>query len=74
MTDTNLSYTPEDLFKEVVARCHEQGVAEEGAYNGMVEEVIEGHRRVGEIHDDAGTEDLEEQMRGRFQEYKATLE
>lgn len=74
MMYTNLSYTPEQLFRQVVARCQEQGVVEEAAYNGMVEDVIEEHRRLGEIHDDEGTEDLEAQLRGRFAEYKATLE
>lgn len=74
MTDINLSYTPENLFEEVAARCREHGVASAEAYNGLVEEVIEEHRRVGEINDDEGTEDLEEQLRGRWPEYQARLE
>jgi hypothetical protein len=74
MTDINLSYTPEDLFEEVAARCREHGVTDQAAYDGIIEDVIEEHRRVGEIHDDEGTEDLEEQLRGRWGDYQSTLE
>lgn len=73
MTDINLSYSPENLFDEVIARCRQHGVTDEAAYNGIVEDVIEEHRRMGEIHDDEGTEDLEAQLRGRWEEYKQTL-
>ena len=73
MLDLNLSYTPENLFDEVAARARQHGAVNEAAWNGLVEDVIEEHRRVGEIHDDAGTEDLEAQLRGRWEEYKKTL-
>lgn len=73
MTDTHLSYTPESLFEEIVARCRQHGVTSQEGYNQMAEDVIEEHRRVGEVHDDEGTEDLEEQLRGRWPEYQSQL-
>jgi len=73
MTDLNLSYTPEDIFDEITARCLEAGVASQNAFDGMIEEVIENHRSVGEMHDDSGTEDMEEQMRGRWSDYQEIL-
>ncbi|MBI4437721.1 hypothetical protein HY631_02105 [Candidatus Uhrbacteria bacterium] len=73
MTDTNFSFTPENLFEEIVARGREQGVSDQAAYDDMVEEVIEAHRGVGEIHTDDETEDWEEQLRGRFEEYVSLL-
>ena len=74
MMDTNLSYTPESLFEEVASRCRQHGVADQEGFDQMIEDVIEEHRRVGEIHDDEGTEDLEEQLRGRWPDYQAGLE
>ncbi len=71
MTNINLSYTPEDLFREVVARGRGQGVTDQSAYDYLVEEVIEEHRKVGEIHTDDPTEDLETHLRGRWADYQA---
>lgn len=64
---------PVSLFEEVVERGREQGVASQGAYDELVDEVIEDHRGVGEMHDDSPTEDLEAQLRGRWADYKEAL-
>jgi hypothetical protein len=61
------------VFDEVVERGREQGVTTQEEYNDLVEEVIEGHREWAEIHDDSPTEDLEEQLRGRWPDYKEAL-
>jgi hypothetical protein len=74
MTDINLSFTPEALFQQVLARGREQGVVEQAAYNDLVEEVIEVHRGAGEIATGDPTEDMEAQLRGRWADYKASLE
>lgn len=63
----------EALFEEVVGRGREQGVASQEAYNDLVQEVIEGHREWGEIHDDSPTVDLAKQMRGRWNDFKEAL-
>jgi hypothetical protein len=74
MTDINLSFTPEALFQQVLARGREQGVVEQAAFNDLLEDVIETHRAVGEIDTSDSTEDMEEQLRGRWVDYKASLE
>lgn len=74
MTDTNLSFSPESLFEEIVARGQAQGVTDQAAYNDLVEEVIEEHRSVGEISTDDPTEDMEAQLRGRWVDYQSMLE
>lgn len=63
----------ESIFGEIVERGREQGVSDQEAYNTLVNEVVEDHRRVGEIHDDSPTEDLVEQLRGRWMDYKEAL-
>jgi len=61
------------IFEEVVERGREQGVTEQEAYDELVKEVIEDHRSVGEIHDDSPTEDMAEQLRGRWSDFKEAL-
>ncbi|OGL99478.1 hypothetical protein A2501_04525 [Candidatus Uhrbacteria bacterium RIFOXYC12_FULL_57_11] len=63
----------EAIFEEIVERGRAQGVTTQETYNDLVEEVIESHRAVGEIHDDSPTEDMEEQLRGRWTDYKESL-
>jgi len=67
----NLAYTPESLYHEAERRGREQGVASREEWNDLVEEVIEEHRAVGEMHDDEELEDLERMLRERFDEYIA---
>ena len=74
MTDNNLSFTPESIFQQVIARGREQGVTDLGTYNDLVEEVIEEHRAVGEISNDDAIEDLVDQTQGRWPDYQAALE
>ncbi|NBS41142.1 hypothetical protein EBS80_00595 [bacterium] len=63
----------ESLFGEVVERGREQGVSDQEAYHTLVNEVVEDHRSLGEIHDDSPTDDLVEQLRGRWMDYKEAL-
>lgn len=63
----------ESIFGEIVERGREQGVSDQEGYNTLVGEVVEDHRRVGEIHDDSPTDDLVEQLRGRWMDYKEAL-
>lgn len=68
-----LSYNIESLFDEVISRGREQGVTTQMQYDDLVEEVIEEHRSVGEVHDDEPTEDMEEQLRGKWAQYQEAL-
>lgn len=63
----------ESLFGEIVECGREQGVSDQEAYDTLVEEVVEDHRGLGEIHDDAPTADLVAQLRGRWMDYKESL-
>lgn len=63
----------EAIFGEIVELGREQGVSSEQAYDELIKEVIEDHRGLGEIHDDSPTEDLAEQLRGRWTDYKEAL-
>ncbi len=68
-----LSHNSETLFLEIVSRGREQGVTEQPQFDDLVEEVIEEHRSLGEIHDDEDTEDMEEQLRGMWSRYEEML-
>lgn len=63
----------ESLFGEIVERGREQGISDQEAYGTLVNEVVEDHRSLGEIHDDSPTDDLVEQLRGRWMDYKEAL-
>jgi len=67
----NLIVDRQTLFTEIVEAGREQGVADQEAFNALVENIIEDHRRVGEIHDD--TEDLVPFLHGRFEDFKKEL-
>ncbi|MBI5370129.1 hypothetical protein HZA85_03005 [Candidatus Uhrbacteria bacterium] len=69
MTTEFLNLDIDAFFEETVARGREQGVVDQPSYDDLVEQVIEQHRSLGEIHDDEPTEDMEEQLRGRWEEY-----
>ncbi len=68
-----LFHNSETLFLEIVSRGREQEVTIQTQFDDLVEEVIEAHREVGEIADDEGTEDMEEQLRGRWSQYQELL-
>lgn len=65
-----LSHNSETLFLEIVSRGREQGITTQPQYDDLVEEVIEEHRSLGEIHDDEDTEDMEEQLRDMWTRYE----
>jgi len=69
-----LSHNNETIFAEVVSRGREQGVTTQVAFDDLVEEVIEEHRSLGEIHDDEPTEDMEEQLRDMWSRYVEMLD
>lgn len=63
----------EALFQEVVERGRTEGIASQEAFNDLVEEIIQEHLDVKEMHDDNSTVGLSEQMKGRWPEYQAAL-
>lgn len=63
----------EVMFQEICETGREEGIVDEGAYRDLVEDVIESHRRVGEMHDDSPTDSLAEEFIARFAEYKTSL-
>ena len=69
----NLSYNLQELFQEIIEAGRAQGVAEQNAFNDLVEDVIEKHRRVGEIHVDSSTKGMQEHLQNRWQDYKTEL-
>lgn len=72
MTDF-LSVDPSEIFQEIVELGRAEGINDQQAYVDLVDEVIERHRRVGEMHDDSSTVGMAEALRGRFAEYLETL-
>ncbi len=59
----------EALFEEIVEKGREEGITDEAAYRDLVDDIVETHRRVGEMHDDSNTDGLSENMVARFAEY-----
>jgi len=70
----NIIFSLEDLFEEVVSAGVEQGINEESSYFDLVDEVIEEHRSIGELHDDQGLAAHADVLKARFSEYLKRLE
>ncbi len=60
----------EDLFTEVVERGRQEGVTDQSAYNVLVENLLEDHRRLNEIDSDQDINSIREALQGRFEVYK----
>jgi hypothetical protein len=69
----NLSHNLEELFQEIVTKGRESGAVSQEAFHSTVEEVVETHRQLGEIHDDESTEGMSEQLKNRWPDYSAAL-
>lgn len=69
----NLSHNLEDLFQEAVNTGRENGIVNQEAYHSLVDQIIEDHRRVGEIHDDESTEGMEQQLKNRWPDYQTAI-
>jgi hypothetical protein len=63
----------EAVFQEIVEKGREEGIADQEAFNDLVDDVVEQHRDWGEMHDDSPTVGISEAMRARFADYKAAL-
>lgn len=69
----NLMMSDQDLFEEIVDRGIAEGVNNQEAYNQLVADVIEQHRRWGEMHDDQDLEGDEDALQARWPEYEERL-
>ena len=67
----NLVVNRQELFNEIIEKGRAQAVTDQEGYNALVEAVLEDHRRVGEIHDDA--DELAPFLQGRFADFKNEL-
>lgn len=62
-----------ELFSEAKKRAKANGVADQEAWDGIIDEVVEEFRTNGNIDDDEDTETLEEELRARFGEYEESV-
>jgi hypothetical protein len=61
------------LYNQIVARAKANGVVSQEAWDGIVDEVVEEFRTMGNTHDDEETEGMEEDLRSRFPEYEELI-
>lgn len=69
----NLIFNLQDLFEEVVEEGIAQGVNTEEAYHQLVDDILEEHRRVRELHDDQNLEGHLTHLKARWAEYQDRL-
>ena len=69
----NLAKSDQELFEEVVEKALAEGVANREAFEQMVDDVLEGHRRWMELDDDQNIEEKEEKLKARWPEYEQQL-
>jgi hypothetical protein len=58
-----------ELYSDIVERAKATGIANQEAWDDLVEEVVEEYRTNGLLDDDDPTEGMEDVLRGRFGEY-----
>ncbi len=58
-----------ELYSVASARAKDNGVADQEAWDGIVDEVVEQYRTSGRIDDDEDIDALIEELRARFPEY-----
>ena len=72
MIDTP-TFSLEVIFEEIVERGLVDSAFNREAFFDLVEEVLEEHREVGEIHDDQNYEAYETQLKERWPEYESRV-
>lgn len=65
----NIHVDRETIFQEVIERGRNEGIADREAFHDLVEEIIQEHLQVGEMHDDQPTVDISEQLKARWVDY-----
>ncbi|MFH1632205.1 MAG: hypothetical protein ABIA47_04315 [bacterium] len=70
----NLSTSNQELFDEIVERATEEGVADQEAFNQLVESMLEDKSGVGELDVDQDIESMEDAIKARWDEYSAMLD
>jgi hypothetical protein len=72
MTD-NLTFSLDDLFEELVELGKDSAIVTEEAYHALVDDTVEDHRGLGELHDDQDLESYITILKARWPEYRARL-
>ncbi len=62
-----------ELYSVAMARAKDNGVADQEAWDGIVDEVVEQYRTSGRIDDDEDIDALIEELRARFPEYEESV-
>lgn len=66
----NITFVLEAVFEEIVEQGLMDGVFNEAGYHDLVEDVIEEHRRHGELADDQDYETYIVKLKERWPEYQ----
>lgn len=69
----NLAISEQELFDEIVEQGLEQGVANQEAFEQLVENTLNDRLDVGELDKDEDTEGMEDRIKARWSEYEQRL-
>lgn len=69
----NLAISSQELFEEILERGRLDGINNIEAYKELVENVIEAHRAVGELHEDNNLEGMETILNERWGEFESLI-
>lgn len=65
----SLSFSPDDLYEEIVERVEEGGITDQEGWTETVEEVLEEHVNWGEMDIDDDLTSLKEALIARYTAY-----
>lgn len=68
-----LDVNQQALFAEVVERGRAQGVTDQGAYNELVDTIVQEKLQVGEMDEDSALPKFTTHLQGRWEDYQAEL-
>lgn len=63
--------TTQDLYEEIADLARGQGAGEQGAWNELVDEVVDSYLDLGELDKDQDIEGMKDVLKAKWEAYKA---
>ncbi len=68
-----LTFDLNEVFREAVERMRADGIADKGAYDDLIEELLEEKVEAGELSPSDDVEEYEDQLQARWPEAEAAM-
>ncbi|MEY4723104.1 MAG: hypothetical protein RLZZ324_617 [Candidatus Parcubacteria bacterium] len=69
----NITLNIVELYEEIKEQAFSEGAFTREEWSGIVDEVIEAKRELGEIHDDVDIDEMREALRARWDDFEGEI-